>query len=88
VIGVPVAASPTPRPSSTPPPTAPPTATTEPITLPLGIQGVSDAACKGAGVTLAVFVGIGLFFALKGGLASLVRGLVQRARESAGLYEK
>jgi hypothetical protein len=85
VIGVPTVSSPTPRPSGTPLPTAPPTATSEPLDLPF--QSVSDAACKGAGITLALFLGIGLFFALKGGLASLARWLAQRGRESMGRYE-
>jgi len=50
-------------------------------------QSISGAACWGAGATLAVFVGIGLLFGLKGGLVSLVRGLVRRGRESMGVYE-
>ena len=85
VIGVPTVSSPTPRPSGTPLPTLPPAATPEPLNLPF--QSISDAACKGAGITLAVFLGIGLFFALKGGLASFARWLVQRGRESMGRYE-
>jgi hypothetical protein len=85
VIGVPTVSSPTPRPSGTPLPTAPPIATPEPLNLPF--QSISDAACKGAGITLAVFLGIGLFFALKGGLASFARWLAQRGRESMGRYE-
>ena len=85
VIGVPTVSSPTPRPSGTPLPTAPPIATPEPLDLPF--QSVSDAACKGALITLALFLGIGLFFALKGGLASFARWLVQRLRESTGRYE-
>jgi hypothetical protein len=87
VIGVPAIESPTPVPTSTPLPTALPTATREPVDLPLGITGFGDAACRGAGVTLALFLGVGLFFALKNSLASLVRGLVRRGRESTGLYE-
>lgn len=85
VVWVPTVASPTPRPTSTPIPTAPPTETPEPPDLPF--QSVSDAACWGAGATLAVFIGIGLLFALKGGLASLVRWLIRRGREGLGLYE-
>jgi hypothetical protein len=86
VIGVPTVASPTPKPTNTPLPTAPPTDTPEPsVNLPFG--NISDAACWGTGVTLAVFVGIGLFFALKGGLASVVRWFTRRGRESLGLYE-
>jgi len=85
VIGVPIMSSPTPRPTQTPLPTAPPTATSEPLNLPF--QNVSGAACWGAGGTLAVFVAIGLFFALKGGLVSLYRGLVRRGRESLGVYK-
>jgi hypothetical protein len=36
---------------------------------------------------VAVFVAIGLFFALKTGLASFVRWLTRRGRESLGGYE-
>jgi hypothetical protein len=85
VIAVPTVVSPTPKPTNTPLPTALPTDTPEPSNMPF--QSVSDAACWGAGATLAVFVGIGLFFGLKGGLASLVRGLIRRGRESMGVYE-
>jgi hypothetical protein len=85
VIAVPTIVSPTPRPTNTPLPTAPATDTPPPSDMPF--QSVSDAACWGAGATLAVFVGIGLFFGLKGGLVSLVRGLVRRGRESLGAYE-
>jgi hypothetical protein len=85
VIGVPTVSSPTPKPSGTPLPTVPPTATPEPLNLPF--QSISDAACKGAGITLAVFLGIGLFFALKGGIASFARWLARRARVSTGRYE-
>jgi hypothetical protein len=53
----------------------------------LPFQNVSSAACWGAGVTLAVFVGIGLLWLLKGGLASLLRWLVRRGREGLGIYE-
>jgi hypothetical protein len=85
VIGVPTVASPTPRPSDTPLPTTPPTATSEPLDLPF--QNVSSAACYGVGGTLAIFTGIGLFFALKGALVSLYRSLVRRGREGLGVYE-
>ena len=85
VIGVPTVASPTPRPTNTPLPTAPPTATPEPVDLPF--QSVGDAACWGAGATLAFFVGLGLFFVLKGVLASLFRWLARRGREGLGVYE-
>lgn len=85
VIGVPTMASPTPRPSETPLPTAPPTATPEPLNLPF--QNVSSAACWGAGGALAVFVGLGLFFSLKGWLVSFVRWLVRRGQEASGVYE-
>jgi hypothetical protein len=86
VIGVPTVASPTPEPTSTPLPTAPPTDTPEPpVDLPF--QNVSDAVCWGAGATLAVFVGIGLFFALKGAVASLARWIARRGKEGLGLYE-
>jgi hypothetical protein len=85
VIAVPTVLSPTPRPSSTPLPTAPPTDTPEPLDLPF--QNVSSAACWGVGATAAVFVGIGLFFALKSSLASLARWLSRRGRESLGGYE-
>jgi hypothetical protein len=86
VIGVPTVASPTPRPTSTPWPTAVPSATPERMTAPF--QNVSSAACWGAGATLAAFVAIGLFFALKGVLASLYRWLVRRGREGLGVYEE
>jgi hypothetical protein len=86
VIGVPTVASPTARPSSTPMPTALPSETPEPrVDLPF--QNVSDAACWGAGATVAVFVGIGLFFALKGSLASLARWIARRGKEGLGMYE-
>ncbi len=85
VIGVPTVASPTPKPTDTPLPTAPPTATPESMNLPF--QSVSDAACWGAGATLAAFVAIGLIFAFKGGLASLLRWIGRRGREGLGLYE-
>ena len=86
VIGVPTVASPTPRPSSTPLPTALPSDTPEaPVNLPF--QNVSDAACWGAGATVAVFTGIGLFFALKGSLASLARWIARRGKEGLGMYE-
>jgi hypothetical protein len=85
VIGVPTIVSPTPRPSNTPLATAPPTATPEPMNVPF--QSVPSAACWGAGATVAVFVGIGLFFVLKGALASAYRWLVSRGREGLGFYE-
>jgi hypothetical protein len=85
VIAVPTVASPTPRPTDTPLPTALPKDTPEPVDLPF--QGISDAACWGAGATLLVFVGIGLVFALKAGLASLLRWLARRGREGLGVYE-
>jgi hypothetical protein len=86
VIGVPTVASPTPKPTSTPLPTPTPTATSEPMNLPF--QNVSDAACWGAGGTLALFVGIGLVFAFKGWLVSLYRWLARRGKESLGMYEE
>ncbi|MGD2206862.1 MAG: hypothetical protein PVH17_08795 [Anaerolineae bacterium] len=85
VIGVPTVASPTPKPTSTPLPTTPPTDTPEPVNLPF--QNVSEAACWGAVATTAVFVGIGLIFALKGGLAALAHWLARRGRESLGVYD-
>ncbi len=85
IITVPVVLSPTPRPTATPLPTVPPTVTPERMDLPF--QNVSSAVCWGAGAALAVFVGIGLIFVLKGGLASLVRWLGQRGREGLGLYK-
>jgi hypothetical protein len=85
MIAVPTVASPTPKPTSTPLPTARPTATPEPMDLPF--QNISGAACWGAGATLAVFVGIGLLFVLKGWLASLLRWLARRGREGLGMYE-
>jgi hypothetical protein len=85
VIAVPTVVSPTPRPTNTPLPTALPTDTPEPSNMPF--QSVSSAACWGAAATLAVFVGIGLLFGLKDALASLVRGLIRRGKESMGIYE-
>ncbi len=86
VIGVPTVSSPTPRPSATPLPTAPPTETAEPpVDVPFA--SISDAACWGTGITAAIFVGIGLFFALKAILASTARWLAQRGKEGLGMYE-
>jgi hypothetical protein len=85
VIGVPTISSPTPRPSGTPLPTVPPSATPDRQNMPF--QSISDAACWGAGATAAVFVGIGLVFALKGGLASAFRWFGRRGREGLGFYE-
>ncbi len=85
VIAVPTVLSPTPKPTSTPLPTALPTDTPEPLDLPF--QNVSSAACWGTGATAAVFVGIGLFFALKSSLASLAQWFIRRGRESLGGYE-
>jgi hypothetical protein len=82
----PTVASPTPRPTSTDVPTALPSDTPEPpVDVPF--QNVSDAACWGAGITVAVFVGIGLFFALKGALASVARWIARRGKEGLGMYE-
>jgi hypothetical protein len=86
VIGVPTMSSPTPKPTNTPLPTASPTVTPEPMNLPF--QNTSDAVCWGAGGTLALFVGIGLVFALKGWLVSLFRWLARRSKESLGMYEE
>ena len=85
-IGVPTVVSPTPKPTSTPLPTPLPSDTPEPA-VDLPFQNVSDAACWGAGATVAVFVGIGLFFLLKGALASLARWIAQRGKEGLGMYE-
>jgi hypothetical protein len=85
IIAVPTVSSPTPKPTDTPLPTAPPIDTPEPLNLPF--QSISDAACWGTGATLAFFVGIGLVFALKGGLFSLFRWLARRGREGLGVYE-
>jgi hypothetical protein len=86
VIGVPTVSSPTPRPTSTDIPTAVPSDTPEPA-VDLPFQNINDAACWGAGATVAVFVGIGLFFVLKGTLASLARWIAQRGKEGLGHYE-
>lgn len=85
VIGVPTVSSPTPKPTGTPLPTSTPAATPERMNLPF--QSVSDAACWGTGATLAVFIGLGLIFALKGGIASAARWLGRRGREGLGLYD-
>jgi hypothetical protein len=87
VIAVPTVSSPTPKPTSTPQATVTPASTSEPLNLPFGIQGFSDAGCRGAGLTLAAFVGIGAIFALKGSLASLVRWLTRRGRADLGVHE-
>jgi hypothetical protein len=86
VIAVPTVLSPTPQPTDTPLPTDTPMVTPEPMDLPF--QNVSDAACWGVGATVALFVGIGLLFALKGGLAALVRWLTRHGRESLGLFDE
>jgi hypothetical protein len=49
---------------------------------------ISDAACWGTGVTAAIFVGIGLFFASKAILASAARWLTRRGKEGLGMYEE
>ena len=85
VIGVPTVASPTPRPTEPPLATAPPTATSEPVDLPF--QSITDAACWGTIGTAAVCAAIGLFFALKAGLASFARWMARRGRENLGMYE-
>ncbi len=86
MIGVPTVASPTPKPTNTPLPTPTLVDTPEPpVNLPF--QSISDAACWGTGATLAAFVGLGLFFAFKGALASLARWFAERSKESLGLYE-
>jgi hypothetical protein len=84
VIGVPTVASPTPRPTETPRPTLPPTATSEPA-VDLPFQSAGSAACWGAGGTLAIFAGIGLFFALKEGIGALIRRLTRRDEDSLGM---
>jgi hypothetical protein len=81
-IAVPTVSSPTPRPSSTPLPTGLPTVTSEPLDLPW--QNVGDAACWGVGATAALFVGLGLFFAIKAGLASLARWIAERREAARG----
>jgi hypothetical protein len=53
----------------------------------LPFQNVSDAACWGTGATVAIFLGLGLFFVFKGALASLARWLAQRGKEGLGMYE-
>jgi len=85
MISVPTVASPTPRPSDTPRPTQTPAATAEPPKLPFGISSISDAACWAAVGTAGVFVGIGLLFAFKGAIASLIRWLTGRGREDMGV---
>ena len=85
VIGVPTVASPTPRPTEPPVSTAPPTVTPEPMDLPF--QSITDAACWGSIGTGALFAAVGLFFALKAGLAALARWLARRGKENLGVYE-
>lgn len=81
LIGVPTMASPTPRPTATPLPTETPSATPEPPNLPLGISSISDAAIRGAGITLAAFVGVGLIFAFKGTLVSVIHWFRRRGQD-------
>ena len=85
VIGVPTMSSPTPRPSATPLPTALPSPTPERMDLPF--QNVGDAGCWGAGITIAIFVGVGLFFAFKTVFVNVVQWLHRRGREALGDYE-
>jgi hypothetical protein len=86
VIGVPTVLSPTPRATATRAPTATPEPTRVPMDLPF--QNVSGAACWGVGVTTALFVGVGLLFALKSSIAALARWLARRGRESLGMFEE
>ncbi len=51
----------------------------------LPFQSVGSAACWGAGGTLARFVGLGVLFALKEGIASLIRRITQRGQDSLGI---
>jgi len=81
VIGVPNVVSPTPRPTNTPLATAPSIAATGPSELPFGFSSISDAAFWGVAATMAVFVGIGIILAFKGGLTSLIRWLTRRGRD-------
>ena len=85
LIGVPTMSSPTPKPSTTPLPTALPSPTAEQVDLPF--QNVGDAGCWGAGATIAIFAGIGLFFAFKAGLVTLLQWFYRRSREAFGNYE-
>lgn len=85
VIAVPTVSSPTPRPTDTPAPTSTPQPTRVPMNLPF--QNVGGAACWGVGVTTGLFVGVGLLFALKGSIVTLLRWLRRRGRESLGIYE-
>lgn len=85
MISVPTVASPTPRATDTPQPTLTPAATAVPPKLPFGISSISDAGCWAAVGTAGVFVGIGLLFALKGGIASLIRWLTGRGGEDMGV---
>jgi cell division septation protein DedD len=80
VISVPTVSSPTPRPTSTPLPTALPTITPTPMDLPF--QSVGDAACWGVGATLVAFGSIGLFFAFKSGLVSLLRKVTRQNQDT------
>lgn len=86
LIAVPTVPSPTARPTETALPTPEPTATTRPMNLPF--QNIGGAACWGAGATLALFVGVGLLFALKNVLGALVRWLTRRGREGLGIYDE
>jgi hypothetical protein len=80
VIAVPTVASPTPKATDTPRPTQTPEPTRVPVKLPFGITSMSDAACRGTIVTAAVFVGIGVLFAFKGAIGSLIGRLTGRDR--------
>lgn len=85
VIAVPTVLTATPRPTETPPPTVPPTETPPPPELPFGISSVGEAALWGGGLVLAVFVGVGVLFALKDTIAYLIRRLTGRGSEDAGV---
>jgi hypothetical protein len=85
LIAVPTIETPTPRATDTPQPTQTPEATRVPVKLPFGISSMGDAACRGSMVTAGVFVGIGLLFAFKGAIGSLIGRLTGRDREDTGV---
>jgi hypothetical protein len=59
-------------------PTARPTATPRPSNLPF--SSTSTAVCWGGGITLGLFVGVGLLFAFKGVLSGLANLVFRRGR--------
>jgi hypothetical protein len=66
-------------------PTPRPTATPSPSNLPFG--SLSTAACWGGGITLGLFVVVGVLFALKATLAGLFDLIFRRRRRQRPVLE-